>query len=152
LRTLCAISSNLLKEDFDIASSTARQQIVSALSKLISGRQLMSNYAEKALEHIDTSWDTSDGAGSILEAYRARLCLVRLVTAFLFSESIAAQIYHEPYVARGSPTGYDKKRNSFDLNPIGSPLRFLRAHLSPAASETDSLWILQNLAFNTEVS
>jgi hypothetical protein len=149
LRTLCAISSKLLKENFELTANSAKEQTETALRRLVADDNLMSDYASRALIHLGKNWNC--GNGSIIDAYRARLYLVRLVTAFLFSESIAAQIYHEPNVARGSDSGYDKKVRQFDLNPIASPLRFLGAHLSPSPSVAESLWVLQNLAFNTEV-
>ncbi len=148
LRTLCAISSKQLREIFPRNANAARKQLEASLKNLISGGNLMSDYAERALEHLDQNWDRRDGKNSILDGYRARIYLVRLVTAFLFSDSIAAQFFDEPHVTRGSSTGYAKKRGELDLSPIGSPLRFLREHLTPSPSEADSLWVLHNLAFN----
>lgn len=149
LRTLCAISSPLLKERFERCAETARVELTKNLEILVAEGNLMSSYAEIALKHLKNNWNHSDQGRSILDEYRARLYLVRLVTAFLYSETVAAQLYSEPYVAGGrTTTGYKKKRAEYDLVPIGNPLTFLRAHLNPKGDEAESLWVLHNLAFN----
>jgi hypothetical protein len=149
LRTLCAISSNLLKEPFDRCAETARLQLETALRRLIETRELMSNYAGEALTHIEKEWEVGDNRSSILQGYRARLYLVRLVNAFLYSETIAAQVFNDPHITRGASEGYRFKRNEFELAPIGSPLRFLSTYLGSSTDEAESLWVLHNLAFNS---
>ena len=149
LRSLCAISPRLLREEPSLRAGAARRELEDALKELSSTRKLLSNYVDLALSHLAENWDGPGRDQSILKDYRARIYLVRLVLAFLHSDTLAARLFGDPRLVGGTKTGYAKRRNEYDLAPIGNPLRFLREYLKEAPTEAESLWVLHNLAFNS---
>ena len=139
LRTLCAISPRLLKEEPRVRAESAKRELNEVFRELLDGGKLLSNYVQVAQDHLKANWQTDSPRTSIINAYRARLYLVRLVVAFLHSESLAAKFFSEPHAAGGSESGYAKQRLEYDLRPIGSPLLFLREHLKDSPGESESL-------------
>lgn len=148
LRSLCAISSQLLKEEPKRRAAAAVRELQEAFERLQGSGEVASNYVGEADAYLKANWETADKSKSMLEAYRARIYLVRLVATFLHSEAIAATLFRDPLVGGGAGTGYAKTRSIYDLAPVGNPLRFLREQLKASPSEAESLWVLHNLAFN----
>ncbi len=149
LRTLCAVSPRLLKEDPTKRAESARREVSEALQRLVDGGNLVSNYATIAISDLQTKWKTEAPKRSILRDYNGRLYLVRLVVAFLHSDRFAASLFRDPHSGSGSAQGQRLLR--YDLNPIGNPLQFLRGQLKSSTSEAESLWALHTLAFNLDV-
>jgi len=149
LRTVCAVSPRLLRHE----PKSRRQEILAifrkALQPLADDATITSNYATTAMRHLASNWSVEGGQGTLSSAYDARIYLVRLVAALFHSETIAAKLFKDPRVVGGSPTGYTKTKGVFDDEAIENPLRFARVHLEKSPKESDSLWLLHNMAFCT---
>jgi hypothetical protein len=143
VRTLCAISPRLLDLKPAARREAVRSAFVSALENLKNDETITTDYAQKALSHVASYWDAgSNGLPSISRRYEVWLYLVRLVSAFLFSPKIAADLFSDQHVVSESR----KRRGMFDDAPIGNPISFIRNHLSKSPSEAESLWLLHNIA------
>lgn len=153
IRTLCATGSEHLHiTDSEERLNAIRAEALDQFRKVKNAGGLPNgDYVDQAIEQLEHGWMPNNGTPGIRSRLRAGLLLTRFVRAFLFSETFAAKIYSDPYIAsaRVKESGYAKKRNQYDLVPIGNPLRFLSENIKESPSETDSLWVLHNLAFNS---
>nr|MDO8335748.1 hypothetical protein [Candidatus Saccharibacteria bacterium] len=151
MRVLCATGSSFLRLPHAGRLEAIKGQVLNQLNLLQKEGGLLSNYVELAITHLEENWKPSNGKIGICNQLRAGLVLTRFVKTFLYSETFAAKIYSEPFIASSGvkESGYAKRKNEFDLVPIGNPLRFLSENIKDSPTETDSLWVLQNLAFNS---
>jgi hypothetical protein len=147
MRTLCAVSATLLKEQPSKRLLAVLRHTKGVLEKLKTDETLLSNYVVRALHIIEELERDTDAFRSFEKAYSPRLYLVRTVAIFLHSERLSARLFADPHV--GSKDYGDKQRLRYDLEPVGNPLRFLKAYLKQNPSEAESLWILHALAFDT---
>lgn len=150
IRTLCATGSSFLRLPPAERLEATKNQLLAQFKFLQAEGGLLSDYVDLAINHLEQNWKSSEKR-TVERQLRAGLLLARFVKAFLYSETFAAEIYSEPYISSSSVkmSGYAKKKNEFDLIPIGNPLRFLSENIKDAPTETDSLWVLHNLAFNS---
>lgn len=147
MRTLCAVSVNLLRESAENRFPAALRGVRDTLKSLKAEGGVLSDYISIALEHIDRIERDSDSGKDFERQYSARLLLVRLVGIFLASDRLAAKLFSDRHVGKGS--GYESKQTlEYDQQPIGNPLSFFRAHLKNDPGESESLWVLHCLAFD----
>jgi hypothetical protein len=152
IRTLCATGSTYLYMEDHVARLEAiKDDALEQFREVKAAGSLLSDYVDGAIQQLENNWTPSNGSPGIRSKLRAGLILTRFVKAFLYSEVFAAQIYSERYITSSSvkESGYAKKRNQYDLVPIGNPLRFLSENIKDSPTETDSIWVLHNLAFNS---
>lgn len=148
MRTLCAVSAGLLREKPVTRFEAALREVREVLHNLDKSGTLMANYVHDAVAYIDAMNSDPAKRRELKREYDARMYLVRLVRIFLYSESLAAALYQDPYAAGGT-RGDDKKWLVYDTTPIGNPLRFLRDRLKFDPSEGESMWVLHSLAFDS---
>lgn len=148
VRTLCAVSPRLLNLEPAERRATAREHFEKTLNDLISDGTLPTDYAAKALKKLNEKWTaTRRGNPSIAQRYDTWLYLVRLTTAFMHSESAAADLFDDPHVtSKGKETSV-KHSCIYDDLPLGNPIRFIRGHLTTSPREPESVWLLHNLAY-----
>ena len=151
MRTMCAISANLLDEEpgkrFP-AAIAATKDILEAVGGEI---DLKGNYVERALALLEKLETDHALRGRMEKQYGARLYLVRLVKSFLYSETLAARLFNDPY-ARASSADADKRRLRYDIEPLGNGLTFLKRQLKSNPHEAESIWVLHCLAFDLRSS
>ena len=148
MRTLCAVSANLLGESPATRFEAALKATVVLLQKVnrLVGKD---SYVKLALDHAAAADTDPTLRERMQKEYAARLLLVRLVKIFLFSETVAAALFADPHV-RSSASATDKKKLNYDVIPIGNALTFLKEQLETNPSEAASLWTLHCLAFDLE--
>jgi len=144
VRTICAVLTKHLRRA-DEAESTARDQMRQAMHKLVA-RGGGGPYIDLALDYMTTRWD-SDVRPRVL----ARRQLVKLVNAYLFSETIATKVRGEAELSssgEGKKEGYPFTKKNLSLHRVTNPLHFAEIYtdtLTPDA--TQSAWMLYVLAF-----
>lgn len=150
MRTLCAISANLLRDPFEKRLPAAIRAVRRALQRLQADGGLMSDYVDRALTYLDETEADPKRLETLRREYTARLDLVRLVRLFLYSDAIAAKLYNDPYArgARDSKTGSLKTLLEYDTAPVGNPITFLRDTLKANPKPAESIWVLHALAFD----
>lgn len=147
MRTLCAVSVNLLREPAETRFPAALRGVRDALESLRAEGGVLSDYISIALDHIGRIEGDTESGKAFERQYSARLLLVRLVGIFFASDRLAAKLFADPHVGKGS--GYEGKQTlAYDQEPIGNPLTFFRAHLKNDPGESESLWVLHCLAFD----
>lgn len=151
MRTMCAVSSVLLRERPQTRFAAALRATKEVLQKIEPEIGLKGNYVGIALEYIDKLQADAAALERVERQYGVRMRLVRLVRIFLFSDKLAARLFHDPHIGGGE--GYRQKKPLFyDANPIGNALQFLRTHLKANPTEAESMWVLHALAFDASPS
>jgi hypothetical protein len=144
VRTICAVLTKHLRR-LNEAEAIARDQVRDALKKL-QERGGGGPYIELALDYMTNQWDSVVGP-----RVRARRQLVKIVNAYLFSESIATQVRGEAEITssgEGKKEGYAFKKKDLAVLRLTNPLHFVEVYtdtLTPDA--TQSAWMLYVLAF-----
>lgn len=140
LRTLSAISAKLLhvgpEKRFGMALGILKP-LLEALSPLI---DYPVNYVQHALDRISLMEADTDVWDDYDKLYSHRLLLVRLVKVFLHSATLEGELYRVPVQSR--------KFLSLEGPPIGNPLQFFADFLKEEASEVESTWLFNILAFD----
>jgi hypothetical protein len=144
LRTLCALNAMNLRRG-GLTETTSRDQLIHILSGLKDSTKDL--YVEAALKHLREHWDER-----IKNALICRKGIVKIVRAFLFSDSIADSLRQER-----KAFGPGSKREGYPMNPrelsslmIDNPLKFIKVYTdSGEPSEAVSAWMLSTIAFNT---
>lgn len=151
IRTLSATGSSHLKLENNRRLDATKDHALTQFRLLKNTDGILSNYVELAIEHIENHWQSSNGVRGVRDKLRAALLLTRFTKLFLYSETFSAQIFSDTYISSSSTkeSGYAQKKNEFSLTPIGNPLRFLSENIKDTPTETESLWVLQNLAYNS---
>jgi hypothetical protein len=162
IRTICAIMSTHLRR-YDDASGAeydskeyARDQVIIHLSSLkakrVKEKKPTSPYIDEALNYLTEHWDDE-----IKDRVMARKDIVKIVKAFLYSETIESKLKSESKLvstdsAHGKHTeGYSLKQCFIDSTKIDNPLRFLELYTKgTSALRADSAWMFYTLAFNIE--
>jgi hypothetical protein len=151
MRTLCAVSSVLLRESPATRFQAALQNTKNILKKIAPEIDLPGHYVGKVLEYIDRIENESALMDRVQKQYFVRMRLVRLVRIFLFSDKLSAMLFHDPHIGGGE--GYKQKKPlTYDSHPVGNALTFLRGHLKHNPSEAESMWVLHALAFDSTPS
>lgn len=151
MRTLCAVSSLLLREKPDTRFRAALRDTKEVLEKIESQIGLADNYVTRVLKYIHRMEHDPTLMERVEKQHFVRVRLVRLVRIFLYSDKLAAQLFHDPHIGGGE--GYRlKKPLVYDSNPIGNALQFLRGNLKQSPSEAESMWVLHALAFDATPS
>lgn len=149
MRTLCAISATLLGEPAETRFPAALSATKTILAELRTRIEVPSNYVDHALSYIAKIEGDKTLFAQIEKEYSARLFLVRLVKIYLFSDTLAARLFSDPYVWSNEAKKTSKKeRLNYDLHPIGNALAFLKNQLAENPNEAESIWVLHNLAFD----
>jgi len=147
MRTLCAVSSVLLHEKPDTRFRAALRDTKEILAEIEPEIGLENNYVSQVLSYIERMENDAALMGRVERQYFVRTRLARVVRIFLFSDKVAARLFHDPHIGGGE--GYRQKRPlQYDGNPIGNALQFLRINLKANPSEAESMWILHALAFD----
>jgi hypothetical protein len=128
-----------------LTETTSRDQLIHILSGLKDSTKDL--YVEAALKHLREHWDER-----IKNALICRKGIVKIVRAFLFSDSIADSLRQER-----KAFGPGSKREGYPMNPrelsslmIDNPLKFIKVYTdSGEPSEAVSAWMLSTIAFNT---
>jgi hypothetical protein len=151
MRTLCAVSANLLDVKPEIRFRAALNHVQKVLAQVSPEIGHSPNYVEQVLRHIAKLEEDNAAFQRTEQEYSLRLYLTRLVTIFLFSEELSNRVFKDPHPVGGE--GYAaKKPFHYDFIPIGNPLRFLKEHQKESPSEAESLWVLHCIAFDTSLS
>ena len=148
MRTLSAVSANLLKEPSEKRLPAAIRAVKESLEDLRASGGLMSDYVDRALAYLAEAEADPSKMRRLKQEYTARLYLVRLVRLFLYSDRIAAKLFDDPYTrSKGRTTG-GKVSLHYDAAPVGNPLAFLRDTIKQDPVEAESVWVLHALAFD----
>lgn len=151
MRTLCAVSSLLLREKPQTRFKAALRDTKAILEKIESRIGLPDNYVTRVIEYIRRMEEDPALMQRVETQHCVRARLVRLVQIFLYSDKLAAQLFHDPHIGGGE--GYRlKKTLVYDDHPIGNALQFLRGNLKQNPSEAESMWVLHALAFDASPS
>jgi hypothetical protein len=150
MRTLCAVAAKLLAQPSSSLFQSSIDLTASLLRKVEPKIDPSSNYVDQALRLLDRLASESDFRGRFEKEFSARLYLVRLVRIYLFSDTLAARLFADPYSRSGSAA--DKRKLHYDLTPIGNALTFVKDHLKDDPSEAESLWVLHTLAFDLKAA
>lgn len=151
MRTLCAVSSVLLRESPEKRFQAALQNTKTILEKIAPEIDLPTHYVSKVLDYIERIECDSALMERVQKQYFVRMRLVRLVRIFLFSDKLSAKLFHDPHIGGGD--GYKlKKPLIYDSHPVGNALTFLRGHLKQNPTEAESMWVLHALAFDSSPS
>jgi hypothetical protein len=151
MRTLCAVSSVLLRELPEKRFQAALQDTKAILKKIAPNIDLPSHYVDKVLDYIERMENEPALMDRVKKQYFVRMRLVRLVRIFLFSDKLSAKLFHDPHIGGGE--GYrQKKPLIYDSHPVGNALTFLRGHLKQNPTEAESMWVLHALAFDSSPS
>lgn len=150
MRTLCAISANLLRDPAEKRLPAAIRAVRTSLQTLQADGGLMSDYVDRALAYLDHIEADPKRLETLRREYMGRLDLVRLVRLFLYSDTLAAKLYSDPYSrsVRDSKTGSLKTLLVYDTAPVGNPITFLRDNLKANPRPAESIWVLHSLAFD----
>lgn len=147
LRTLCAISADILDAEpskiFDAALRSAEE----LLNKVDANIDPQNDYVKLALERIHKIKIDSALKEKTRKEFAARLYLVRLARIYLFSPRVAGLLFDDHSVRSGAAIK-NKAKLRYDTNHIGNALNFLRKQLKQSPSEAESLWVLHCLAFD----
>lgn len=147
MRTICAVSANLLSEKATIRFASALRETRSILSNARLSAPESLQYVEMALEYLENLEESSNEWKELEQEYSARIYLTRFIVIFLYSSTLASDLFTDPYIGGG--VGYhSKKPLTYDLNPIGNAINFLRRQLKSDPTEAESLWVLHGLAFD----
>lgn len=144
VRTICAVLTKHLRR-LNEAEQLARDQVLHALQKLQSGGG-GGPYIKLAIDYMTNQWESL-----VKPRVRARRQLVKIVKAYLFSESIATAVRGEAEIrssGEGKKEGYPFKKKDLTLHRLTNPLHFAEVYtdtLTPNA--TQSVWMLYVLAF-----
>ena len=147
MRTLCAVSFLYLKETPATRFKAALRNTRTVLAELAEETGLLSVYVHDAVELIDRIQADEQLNAQYEKKYSARLQLVRLVAIFFYSDTLAAKLFGDPHVGKGRGSE-GKQMLTYDQEPAGNPLSFLRRHLKTEPTEAESLWVLHTLAFD----
>ncbi len=148
MRTLCAVSANLLNHEPGRRFEAALLEVKRLLESIEGKIGQPQNYVSKALSYIAKLEKDPALKKRIGFDYDMRIYLVRLVKIFLFSETLSAQLYNDPHVSGGRSGYRSKKSLVYDTQPIGNYLLFLKGQLKKDPSEAESIWVLHCLAFD----
>jgi hypothetical protein len=147
MRTLCAVSSLLLREKPATRFQAALRDTKAMLASIEPMIGMPDNYVQRVLKYIARVEKDETLKKRIEKQYSVRMRLVLLVKIFLFSDKLAALLFTDPHVGGGE--GYLRKRPLYyDASPIGNALQFLRVNLKDDPSEAESAWVLHALAFD----
>jgi hypothetical protein len=143
VRTVCAVMSKHLRRSD--AAELARQEVLNSFSAMAAAG-FGGRYVQEAIKHLKQDWDQE-----IKDRVEARRELVKIVTHFLFSESIATKVLGEEHVRSRQDKqqeGYDFKLNEIELKPLSNPLHFLKVYTGKSPpSPSESAWVYHILAF-----
>lgn len=149
MRTLCAVSPRFLRDNPGTRFEAALLGVETTLARIEGEIGLEGNYVTRVLEYIGQIRDDKQLRKHVETQYFVRMRLVRLVQMFLYSEKLAARLFHDPHVGGGK--GYSRKKPlEYDTHPIGNALQFLRKQLKSDPREAESMWVLHALAFDTD--
>ena len=148
LRSLCAISANLLKDGAETRLPAAIRDLRKSFARLKGDDTLLSDYVDRAVAYLDEAEADSDKMRRLRQEYAARLKLVRLVRLFLYSDTLAAKLYDDPYTRARDGRSGGKKSLQYDSAPVGNPITFLRSTLKANPTNAESIWVLHSLAFD----
>ena len=147
LRTMCAVSPRLLRMKPSERRAAALDLFRRSILSITKDSGTTTDYATRALKFVDENWEKSaNGAPPLSSRYDIWLYLVRLTATFMYSESVAADLFSDRHVY-GNATGYRKTPLELDDNPLGNPIRFVREHLKDNSEQAESLWLLHNVAY-----
>lgn len=143
MRTLCAVLALHLRRGPETEAATRDQvrTVLEGLVKIGDGAQ----YISQAIACLDGQWE------ELQRALVARRGLVRVVRGFVYSESIAVQLWRDRQAGGGGRghQGYSFRSLQFLPEVIENPLRFVDGYTTSAhPSSLSSLWMLYMLAFN----
>lgn len=149
MRTMCAVSPRFLKDKPGTRFEAALLGVETTLRKIEGEIGLDGNYVTHVLAYIDDIRRDNQLRRQVEKQYFVRMRLVRLVQIFLYSEKLAAKLFHDPHVGGGK--GYGRKKPlEYDTHPVGNALQFLRNQLKSDPREAESMWVLHALAFDTD--
>jgi len=147
LRTLSAVSADILdslpEQIFESALRSSKELLETVDSQI----DPQNDYVKLALDRINLMEADSALKEQVQKEFEARKYLVRLVKAYLHSESLENDLFDDHSVRSGSARK-NKAKLRYDTNHIGNPLVFLRKQLKANPSEAESLWVLHCLAFD----
>ena len=147
LRTLCAISANILDSETSKIFDAALRNAEEFLDKVNANIDPQSDYVNLARDRIRKIKDDKDLNVKTRKEFSARLYLVRLAKIYLFSPRVAGLLFDDHSVRSGAAIK-NKVKLRYDTNRIGNALNFLRNQLKQSPSEAESLWVLHCLAFD----
>ena len=145
VRTVCAVLSLHLNRGAD-GEAVAKETVLSEL-KDISTSRTSNEYILAAIYLLDNRWETE-----VVQKVRARRQLVKLVTCFLFSDTIATSIRKEPRAISGTRTrgGYGIVKLELSGRLASNPITFLEQFTTNSLpNAADSAWMLHILAFDS---
>jgi sulfur relay (sulfurtransferase) DsrC/TusE family protein len=149
VRTISAVLTRYLLQGKE-AEDLAKDVVVNTLTAL-KAEGLGGDHVDAALRYIDLHWETE-----IRDRVVIRKDLVKLVQAFLFSESLATEVRKEEAIVGGTDKareGYPLIVNEIDNHTITNPLRFLELYTgNKPPSPTESAWFFYILAFCVEIA
>ncbi len=144
VRSICAVLTKHLRRGF-MAEETARDQVRQALKRL-QLRDGASQYVEQALDYMTNQWESL-----VRPRVLARRQIVKIVNAYLFSESIATQVRGEAEISssgEGKKEGYPFKKHDLAIHRVTNPLHFAEIYTDTLTPDvTQSAWMLYVLAF-----
>lgn len=140
LRSLCAARATTLRHTHGV--DLTYKITADALKKLESSTP----YAADALKYLEREWETT-----LNQKLSVREPLIRLVSSFLYSKSIAGRLQDETQFSASSAErdGYPFLPLHFSEELIDNALKFVEAYTEgDKPSSPKSAWMLNTLAFN----
>lgn len=145
IRTVCAVLAanfHRVKEP----ENWARKIVLELLKECVSQKR-ESRHIEQAIDYLKNEWDSE-----IKRKVKVRRELVKLVSAFMFSDQVATEVRGDAsFHSRAADyEGYDLRKLFLDESTIENPLRFLELYATSShPSPVESLWMFLVLSFCT---
>ncbi|MEP4051550.1 MAG: hypothetical protein ABJN22_04830 [Litorimonas sp.] len=147
LRTLCAISPQVLSHDPSVRYESSKLAVEKSLNNLIGMDLPHGGYVENAKQLLLERWFHDEESKSIHKSFASRIGLVRLVQLFLYSSELSAELRGD-WAVGAKDRDYGFKTGHYSQTAITNPIRFLTSVMKKKSSEAESLWVLHQIAFN----